>query len=263
VERGNATAGQSVKSIGQTWAIVLAAGEGARAPSSRDAGPSLLGQALERAARVTQSDRICVVVAAEHRREISAELQELNPANVIVQPANRGTGIDILLPLLHVIAVDPEARIVLLPSYHYVADESLLADALRRAIQVANLQRHKIILLGITPDASDAGLGYVVPGPVNGPGTLAVLRFVENPPPELAMELIAGGALWNTFIVAADASTLLTLFTAHIPEVCTRLRSIGPRHTAAEVYEGLPCVDFSHQILASSESILRVLPVGR
>jgi len=268
-----------MNSTGNIWVIVLAAGEGRRlhcfttsaagehVPKqycSLHGGPSLLADALQRARRIARPEHICVVVAAAHERYWHDELQELAPHNVIVQPENRGTAIGILLPLLHVLRHEPGAHVVLLPSDHFVADEARLATALRSALQVVNLQPHKITLLGITPDSSDPEFGYIVPGAVNGPGTQAVLRFVEKPPLPLATELVAAGALWNAFIVAAEAATLATLFRTHVPQLYAQLQGAGSGSgRLGAIYQGLPVTDFSRDILEGSEPLLRVLAVGQ
>src|SRR5262245_31154240 len=109
----------------QSWAIVLAAGEGKRLREltmrggidtpkqfcSLRGGRSLLGDALARAARIAPRKRMLVVVAAEHRRFWERELADLPRENVIVQPANRGTAAGVLLPALTVLERDPEARL--------------------------------------------------------------------------------------------------------------------------------------------------------
>ncbi len=263
---------------GNNWVIILAAGEGRRlhcfttsatgehVPKqycSLHGGASLLADALQRARRIARPEHVCVVVAAAHEHFWHDELRELAPGNIVVQPENRGTAIGILLPLLHVLRQDPGAHVVLLPSDHFVADEARLAAALRSALQVVKLQPHKIILLGITPDSPDPELGYIVPGAVNGPGTHAVQQFVEKPPLALATELVAAGALWNAFIVAAEGATFATLFRTHIPQVYGRLQAAGStRATLTECYRELPVTDFSRDILEGSESILRVLAVA-
>jgi mannose-1-phosphate guanylyltransferase len=86
-----------------------------------------LGEALQRCDAVAEPDHITVIVASGHRRWWLPLLREMPTANVIVQPSNRGTANGILLPLLHIMARDPDARIVLLPSDHYVRDERVLA----------------------------------------------------------------------------------------------------------------------------------------
>ena len=240
-----------MKTTGNTWVIVLAAGDG---------GPSLVQEALARARAVARPEQICVVVAAQHERYWRHGLGGVPPANVIVQPQNRGTAIGILLPLLQVLRRDPAARVLLLPADLQVTDEALLAVALRRAMQVVNLQPHKIILLGVAPDTADPELGYIVPGAVDGPGTHAVVRFVEKPVAALAAALIAAGGLWNAYIVAADAATLATLFRTHLPAAYDRLQdAVAGNSPLPDAYAGLPTVDFSHGILQGSESVLRVL----
>ncbi|HET6471036.1 MAG TPA: NTP transferase domain-containing protein, partial [Pseudomonadales bacterium] len=133
----------------KTWAVVLAAGEGSRLHDltttsigvavpkqfcSLHGGPSLLQDALRRAQSVAPPERVCAIVASQHRPWWRDLTQVMPERNVIVQPHNRGTGIGILLPLLHVMARDPEARVVLLPSDHHVCDEGVLARALRSAV---------------------------------------------------------------------------------------------------------------------------------
>ena len=222
--------------------------------------PSLLAAALLRAAQVGRPEHTCVVIAAGRERLCEGDLQDVPPGNIVVQPEHRGSGISMLLPLLYVLRRDPAARVLMLPADHHVADEPQLGAALRRAVQIVNLQPHKIVLLGVAPDAADQQQGFIVPGAVNGPGTRAVSRFAERPPPAQAAELVAAGALRNAFIVAAEAATLATLFRTHIPAAFDRLHANGAAQAPlAEVYDALPCVDFLHGILAGSESILCVL----
>lgn len=87
----------------------------------------------------------------------------------------------------------------------------------------------------------------------------------------LARELIEQGGLWNSFIVVSTAQALLSLFRRRIPQVVMDMRaavqsdlydSSGGLATAS-LYERLPAVDFSREILQGHESRLRVLPVPR
>lgn len=267
-----------------TWALVLAAGEGARLRSlptatagttvpkqfcSLDQGPSLLHEALCRARTVTTEERTCVVVAEQHRHWWEGALWTLPPENVIVQPHNRGTALGILLPLLHILRHDPEAQLVLLPSDHHVRHEPVLTTALQDAIEQLQPRSHEIVLLGIQPEDLDPDLGYVVPGISDGRRALPVERFVEKPSLVLANELIRAGALWNTFIVVSTGLALIELVRRRFPEIVNVMsaafdsdRRSGPQGTAvAELYDTLPVVDLSRDILAEELSELRVLPV--
>ncbi len=274
-----------METSGQTWAIVLAAGEGSRLRSltttpngaipkqfcSLRGGRSLLHDALHRAKSVAIPRHICTIVAEQHCRWWRDALVDVPEQNVIVQPSNRGTAVGILLPLLHVMLRDPEARIVLLPSDHHVRDEAVLADALRMAVAKLEIDTDAIVMLGITPDEPDSELGYIVPGSISRDGGVlsSVSRFVEKPPTALAQSLVENGALWNAFIIAARASALLQLFIVRYPQLVADMWAAVDRdacrpnepEATRRLYRDLGTIDFSHHVIAGAEEQLRVLPV--
>lgn len=266
------------------WAIVLAAGDGRRLRRltttrsglaipkqfcSLERGPSLLQEAIERAAAITAHERICPIVAAQHRPWWSGQLAAVPPDNIIVQPDNRGTANGVLLPLLSVLERDPQARIVLLPSDHHVRDEWRLAQSLRLAATPPEADRPEIVLLGLEPRSADTQLGYIVPRREDGRMHHGVERFVEKPDAAGAAALVDQGALWNTFIIAADGTALLRLFERRCADIVAAMRAIiggarGGRQVAeslAGLYQLLPQLDFSRSVLEGQEGSLRVLSV--
>jgi mannose-1-phosphate guanylyltransferase len=271
---------------GTTWVIVLAAGDGRRLHAlttnelgmpvpkqfcSLRGGYSLLRDALFRAEAVAFPEHICTIVAEQHRPWWAPALDSVAQTNIIVQPRNCGTANGILLPLLHIMQRDPDARIVLLPSDHHVDNERVLAAALRRSLRQLSAMSRQILLLGISPDQADPDLGYIVPGDKIERNVSTVTRFVEKPCASLAQRLIEGGALWNSFIVAARASALLELFQTRIPQIVDDMRAAvlrdrsDSRDSAAtdNLYQRLPDIDFSKHVLEGAESTLRVVPVPR
>ncbi|MGC8517008.1 MAG: sugar phosphate nucleotidyltransferase [Steroidobacteraceae bacterium] len=270
---------------GNVWALVLAAGEGSRLKSLTTApsgtavpkqfcslfdGPPLLHEALRRAQTLTDEAFTCAVVAAHHRRWWQDALAPLPPENIIVQPRNCGTAVGILLPLLHILRRDPQARVVLLPSDHLVQHETVLADSLVAALAQLPRRRQQALLLGLEPEEVDPELGYIVPGERDARGAFPVLRFVEKPSLAEARELIGSGALWNVFIVLAGAQALLELFRARIGALVAAMeaavaadREQPEAHAVAALYEQLPTVDFSRHIVAGQEEAFRVIAVPR
>jgi mannose-1-phosphate guanylyltransferase len=118
------------------------------------------------------------------------------------------------------------------------------------------------------PDDADTDLGYIVPAPDSGDSVARVADFIEKPSPPEARVLVSRGALWNSFIIAAHAPTLLAVFTARDPALVTRMQaavrsSHGGRDSAAlaGLYDVLPTLDFSRQVLQGREALLRVLRV--
>jgi mannose-1-phosphate guanylyltransferase len=275
---------------GATWALVLAAGEGNRLRAltttssgiavpkqfcSLRGGPSLLHEALQRAESVVPKERICTIVAQQHRHWWDEPLSSLDPRNVIVQPSNRGTAIGILLPLLHIADRDPQANVILLPSDHHVRDESILAIALQRAVDKLATNPGDLVLLGVAPEEADPELGYIVPANDEHIAlsfeVQNVRQFVAKPALDHALDLILRGALWNVFIFAARAAALLKVFESRCPEVVMLMREIVSRDrhrpiaatAAMDLYRYLPELDFSRGIAQGNESTLKVLRVPK
>jgi mannose-1-phosphate guanylyltransferase len=259
-----------------TWALVLAGGEGTRLHGltrnvhgvlvpkqycTLQGGPSLLQEALQRAATVASMQRVCTVVAAQHRQWWTSMLGYLPNRNIIVQPHNRGTAHGILLPLLKIAERDPDATVVLLPADHYLRDEDAMTAALRQSAELAHENPDSIYLLGIEPDEADAELGYILPASRMRNRSVAVLRFIEKPTEARARALIGQGALWNSFIMAASARALLALYRGGFDSAIGMMRSLEGE-AFERAYEQLSCVDFSRDVLQGNEAMLEVLPVA-
>lgn len=284
---------QGMNETATTWAIVLAAGDGRRLHglTTTDAGvavpkqycslrggASLLRHAMLRAESIARPDHVCAVVAAAHRQWWEPALQSGGRVEIVAQPRNRGTALGILLPLLRIVQRDPRARVVILPADHHVDDEALLTQVLRRTVGRLQRRVREILLLGIEPDEADPDLGYIVPGAEIARQLFSVARFVEKPSAALARRLLDRGALWNAFIVAARANTLLALFQARCPHVVACMRAALDQDAAAQnrdaaapapqpgasltaLYEILADIDFSKQVLEGAEPALRLVPV--
>jgi mannose-1-phosphate guanylyltransferase len=268
-----------MNSVGQTWVVVLAAGEGSRLRDwtrtgsgicipkqfcSLRGGLSLMEAALSRASAITSRDRICAIVAAEHRAWWEAPLLALPASNVIVQPENRGTGAGMLFPLMQILHRDPDANVLWLPSDHYVQHEDVLSCSMRAALAESDRAPNTCILLGMEPEEADPELGYIVPSDTGTTELRDVSAFVEKPSVELAQVLIESGALWNGFIIASRGAALLELFKKRVPNLVRAMRTILCDVAATRLhYAQLPIVDFSRHIANGSASDLRVMRVPK
>jgi mannose-1-phosphate guanylyltransferase len=226
-------------------------------------------EALHRAQAIAADERICAIVAAQHR--LWWQGLPLSGSNVIAQPENRGTANGILLALLHIAERDSGAQIVLLPSDHHVQDEATLAKSLRWALGHLRARPNEILLFGVEPDKPDPELGYIVPGDRSTYGTSGIAEFIEKPAAAVARKLIEDGALWNTFIIAASAATLLDLLERRFPDIVREMRDAVRRDlrhpvsgATAELYTRLPTIDFSKHVMSKdTDANFRVHSVPR
>jgi mannose-1-phosphate guanylyltransferase len=275
-------------SVGNVWSVVLAGGEGTRlrALTTRACGTpvpkqfctlhggrTLLQDAVIRATGVVDRSRVCAIVAQQHREWWPSSLQGTPARNIFVQPRNRGTAIGVLYSVLHLLALDANANVVLLPADHYVRDEAVLRHSLRVALVRLAHDRSTPVLLGLEPDEVDPELGYILPGDPDPIGGRRVGRFVEKPSAQIAKQIIDAGGLWNAFIIAASAQSLLNLYTQRFAPLVMEMQVLMKRATNAglppasgwaaitEMYERLPEIDFSRHVLEGRESSLRVVRV--
>src|SRR3984885_10002226 len=210
------------------WALVLAGGDGSRLQSltqtdegvsvpkqfcSLQGGPSLLAAALDRAGAIAPRERLCAIVAGQHRQWwADGTLDDLPDSNIFVQPSNRGTAHGVLLPLVKIAARDPNAIVVLLPADHYFRNESTIAASLSRATVLATENSDAIHLLGVEPDAAVPELGFLLPSPKARCRLRKNVRLVAKTQAAQDRRLIELGVLWNFFIIAASVRTLLSLY---------------------------------------------------
>ena len=259
------------------WTIVLAAGEGRRLCSLTRAlhgedlpkqyalirsQRSLLQETVSRAIQWSAPSRIVVVVAADRENIAREQLRSHDGLDVVVQPRNRGTGAGILLPLARVLAKEPNAQVVILPSDHYVREEYTFAESVLRAQRTAQAS-NSVVLLAATPDRAETQYGWIVPDRSAAvAGAFRVARFHEKPPAALARSLYLRGALWNTFIMTGTVSRFWELARHHLPLQSALFtpycRHIGTEREAAflqEIYERLVPADFSRDVIEKADGL--------
>jgi mannose-1-phosphate guanylyltransferase len=196
-------------------------------------------------------------------------LRSLPEANVIVQPRNRGTGNGLLLGALRILELDPLARITFLPADHHVLDEQSLIRTIRAATALIRRDpegtlRERLLMVGISPEAPDPELGYIVQGSSLGAGVRQVTQFVEKPAAATARGLIAQGAVWNSFILSAFGTAVVASIRGRYPHIVENmikaLRLDAAYGTCAleDLYEHLPEVDFSRSVAQGAEAGLCV-----
>jgi mannose-1-phosphate guanylyltransferase len=249
-----------------TWVILLTEGGAGEfdAPLDRH---TLLKMTLSRALSMVPREQIVAVVDRAQHRHWSQTLAMLPAANVIAHPCHRGSAIKMLLAVLAILERDPWARIIAMPSHHYVSDEMALANSLLDATTPTAQTRNKLALIGIKPEAADTETGYIVPGRWFEDGTRSVQRIIKPSSKIAARELVGRGALWDSCIVAARALVLMGVLRACMPDLVDQMETVLARGDRGDVrpraltqlYARLPSVELSHVIAQVAEAECRVI----
>jgi mannose-1-phosphate guanylyltransferase len=232
----------------------------------------LFRQALDRAARLIEPDRLCAVLARDHCAYYDTELRELPGVRRILQPAYRGSAPELFLPVLRIAHEDPHATVVVVPSDQLVDGEARLMAYVGRAAQAVARRPDLVVVIGAHPLGLGLPCTWIEPGDlVEGLEALAVRtvrRFVGRPSRGEAVALYAGDALVNTHVVIAKVRALLELGRRYLPDVLETLEPLEAAFGMPEerlmceaVYEQMPYADIAHALFVRPHHAA-VLPVS-
>jgi mannose-1-phosphate guanylyltransferase len=231
----------------------------------------LLRHAYDRASRL--GGEVLVVTAADQAAQVLAELPELEPDRLLMEPEPRGTGPALTWAAIRALELQPQSVIVSLHADHYMPDVSATTDALISAASWARLSP-VLISIGLKPTWAAPGFGYVQAGTeIDRPALLGralpLLHgrgFVEKPGTEQAEQLLAGGhSFWNTGLFAWRAELFLQEMETYAPEVASSVAeavasSVAGSDAFAEAWAKVPQGVVERLVLERS-SKLAVLPV--
>lgn len=270
------------------WSIVLSGGDdgGIRAfvqrwlgrPKPKQycafvGGRSPFQHTLDRAAKLCQRECIVTVVAREHRREVWSQLDGRSGGMVLLQPKNCNTAAEVYLALTYIRARDPNATVVLYPSDHFVYPEHRFLDSVQRAVWTAEWLPDRLALLGLVPDRLELDYGWVMPGErLDGSANYqikAVAGVVDKPTAAQADAALAGGALWNTLVLAAKGETLWEMGWQCFPHIMPRFERLGAAigtleevRTLDEIYRDMSSQSFSSGLLQRVPERLAVVEMS-
>jgi mannose-1-phosphate guanylyltransferase len=265
-------------SLSHLWAVLLAGGDGVRLRelTRRIAGDSrpkqfcriigresLLRQTRTRVAPLFPVNRQVFVLSRAHEKYFGEDLTETIDSHLIAQPLNRGTGIAIILTILHVLQRDPDAVVAFFPCDHYYADDASFRLTIRSALESAGKNSESIVLVGADAEYPEVDYGWIEPGVVvseaAGGRLSSVARFWEKPSLRQAQALLRRGCLWNTFVTVGRATTFFEMLCSQVPEAVLTISRAIADNALDVAYQQLGTVDFSRDVLVNLPHRLLVL----
>src|SRR3989442_5087254 len=142
-----------------------------------------------------------LVSHVEHRFLAAEQLREIAmPASMhLLEPVGRNTAPAIAAAALSVLAKDPDAALLVLPSDHVIRDTAAFHEAVGRAARLA--AKGKLVTFGIVPTEPASGYGYIRRGAAEAGVERAfqVAEFVEKPDARRAQAFLdTGNYYWNS-----------------------------------------------------------------
>lgn len=205
----------------------------------------------DRMLAITDPERIILVTNAAYRDIVREQLPEIKESNILCEPARRNTAPCVCWAAHHIMAMDPEASIVTLPSDHLILRETEFHDVMRRGLEFAE-QGDRLLTIGLEPKSPHTGYGYIQLGEESDDsrGIRKVKSFTEKPNLEMARVFLESGEfLWNSGMFIWRADSILKAFARYAPETAAIF-------DAGEGAYGTPReMEFINNVFATAPSI--------
>lgn len=193
-----------------------------------DTGKTFIRQTYERFLKVVPQENIVVVTAAKYRDLVMEQIPELEERNLLLEPYARNTAPCIAYATYTLLKRDPQARMTVAPSDHFIQNEELFVQTIRYAFDYIE-DKDVLMTFGITPTRPDTNYGYIQAtggrDAFKSEVPIQVKTFTEKPDRELAQVFInTGEFFWNSGIFIWKAEAIREEMEKHLSEV-TRLFS--------------------------------------
>ena len=114
-------------------------------------GRSLLQQTFDRFNKIIPTENILIVTNAIYADLVKEQLPELDPKQILLEPARRNTAPCIAWASYHIRALNPNANIVVAPSDHLILKEGEFLAAIEKGLDFVS-KSDKLLTLGIKPN---------------------------------------------------------------------------------------------------------------
>lgn len=249
------------------YAVILAGGSGTRFwPASRRLRPkqllaltpgdprSLLGAMVARLSGLIPEERVFIAIGAHLADQTRQALPGLTEAQILAEPVAKNTAPCIAWATEVVLARDPDAIVVVLPSDQHATDADEFRRTLARAI--AEAEAGRITVVGIVPTRPETGYGYVKAGAARRDGVLAVDAFVEKPKLEVARTYVeSGNYFWNAGMFIFRARDMRGAIATHLPELGAAAADLAQGGDVWSFFERAPSISIDHGVMEKVQDI--------
>lgn len=266
--------------MARVYGVIMAGGVGTRFwPRSREKSPkqlleilgkgSMLQNTVKRLHPIVDAKAVYVITNRVQRSMVLKQLTDVPSDNILDEPIGRNTAPCIGLAALHLLRVDPDAVMVVMPADHTIQKVEEFHRLLGVAIGTA-AESGSLLTIGIHPTHPETGYGYIQIHTDEGPhnpyhdrGVLKVKTFAEKPNLATAERFIASGDfLWNSGMFVWRADAILREIERCLPDLHAGLKKIeqvigAPQYqsTVETVYGMIRGISIDYGVMEKSENV--------
>ena len=186
------------------YCLILAGGAGTRLwPLSRRRlpkqfvdffknGNTFLKQSVARMSKIVPAENIIISTNIDYYNLVREQLPDLDPAQILREPAMKGTGPSFVMAAYHIRDLNPNAKVVVIQSDVCVMEDESFFETVSRGMDF--VERHDVLLMvGVKPTCADTRFSYMQIDDEETEGMHKVRAFTEEPAPEFAKLFVESG----------------------------------------------------------------------
>lgn len=229
-------------------------------------GETLIQKTFSRLSLLIPKENILILTNEKYNDLVLEQLPDVNPDQVLLEPAMRNTAPCILYASLKIRKKNPDALMVVAPSDHWIEDETAFTDNLKQCFDFCQ-NNDALLTLGIQPTFPNTGYGYIEYDKSDGNLLKKVSQFREKPDYETAKQFLeSGNFLWNGGIFIWSAQSVLSAFAAFQPQMLALFESgyesyntSGEKNFIDEHYAQAENISIDYALMENAENVF-VLP---
>ncbi|RZJ68956.1 mannose-1-phosphate guanylyltransferase [Flavobacterium sp.] len=182
-------------------------------------GETLIQKTFSRLTQIIPKENILILTNERYNDLVLEQLPDVNPDQVLLEPAMRNTAPCILYASLKIKKQNPNALMVVAPSDHWIEDENAFVGNLQKCFDYCQAN-DALMTLGIQPTFPNTGYGYIEYDKSDANEIKKVRQFREKPDYDTAKEFLeSGNFLWNGGIFIWSAKSVVAAFAKFQPSM--------------------------------------------
>lgn len=258
------------------YCLILAGGKGRRLwPCSREEKPkqfldffstgrTLLQHTYDRMSAFIPPQNIYVSTNQVYRHLVEEQLPELPEVNILSEPVSRNTAPSVAWATYRILGINPEARLVVVPSDQAVFKEDVFRANVLEGLDFVGCNS-TLLAMGVRPTRPEPGYGYIQIGEHSGKESVfKVKSFTEKPDREFAeMFMKSGEFYWNTGLFLSNVRYLRDCLKRIFPPVLSNIDTCDGAHRGIdeelafikENFPSYPNLSIDYGILEKSDGV--------
>jgi mannose-1-phosphate guanylyltransferase len=181
-------------------------------------GDTLIQRTFKRLNTFVPTENILILTNERYNDLVLEQLPQIQPGQVVLEPAMRNTAPCILYAALKIQKMNPDGVMIVAPSDHWIENEEAFGRDVQRCFQICEAEE-ALCTLGIKPSFPNTGFGYIEYDKQSTDDLKPVAQFREKPDYQTAKSFLEqGNFLWNAGIFMWSVKTIIKAFKKYQPE---------------------------------------------